>query len=746
VIQPTPHAPPAPDRPEQAFAFLWLGRWWILAAAVLGALLGAAFAQQRGTLWRATSVILVERSGPVVLGPESAMEQFLPRNYAGTQAALLRSTPVLKAALERPQARDNPVFDGTGNALAWLKRNLVVAVGNQDDLITLTLDSSLRAEACDVVNSVVDAYREFRAGSRRETATDVLDRLTAELDRYENERQAEQAALVEFMKANPGVRMQADVSVASERLRNLHAALTAAELEVKDSKATWEAAARLAETPELLRQVPIVEAGRTSLSPQPESGTSRQLEALRALRLTLMSEATAGMTARYRELQAQRQKLLAKVTREHPAVIEIERDLALLREQASADNPTAELGRSIDALEQQARAGEAEFAAAYVAALERRHASALARRQQLADEVEAQELAIQALEPRQAEYRMLETRLERASKIADLLYQRISEIDIVEEVGKSGATATDSLVYEYATPEGAVVASSKRAVVAIATFLGLVLGALIAWLRSLVDQKLRRAEDLAGLLPVLATAPRIEVSPDGILPTWASQGDFADAMRSLRMALSFGARGGTSKVFHVASAEADEGKTLVAAGLGIAMAQAGQRTLIIDADFHSPEQAGLFGVSDKLGLTQLLEHGRLDLTSLQTSQEKLYVLPSGPLPDTLDTLIGGPRLAATMKELAQRFDCIVIDSAPMLAGTEARVMAAVADETVLVIRSGKTTRKLVGISTASIVSVGGRIAGAVLNRVPRAGILRATSRYSFGSRPAKEADDLILVK
>jgi capsular exopolysaccharide synthesis family protein len=212
------------------------------------------------------------------------------------------------------------------------------------------------------------------------------------------------------------------------------------------------------------------------------------------------------------------------------------------------------------------------------------------------------------------------------------------------------------------------------------------------------------------------------------------------------MALNLGARGAASKVFHVASPEADDGKTLVAAGLGIAMAQAGQRTLIIDADFHSPEQAGLFGVSGELGMTQLLEHGRLDLKALETGIAGLYVLPSGPIPAGFDALLGGPRLAATIKELSQRFDCIIIDSAPMLAGSEARVVAAVSDETLLVVRSGKTTRKLVGISSASIVSVGGRIGGAVLNRLPRAGLLRATSRYSFGSRKTKGTDDMILVR
>lgn len=735
-----------PERHEQAFSFLWQGRWWILAATLLGIVAGVAYAQARGTLWRARSVVLVERSAPLALGTEPAAGQQLPRNYASTQAELLRSTPVLLSALGHEGIRGSPAFGGTRNELAWLKRNLGVDVGDQDDLITVTLDSALRQEACDVVNAVVDAYRDFRAGARRDTAADVLERLTSELDRYEAELQVEQHALIDFMRENPGVRLHADVNVASGRLRQLHEAMTEAELEAIEAKATWEAAARLAVVPELLRQIPIVEARTNVIVPRGDSGDTQQLRDLRAMRLQLLTQATTDLTTRYREMQALRQQLLGKVTPEHPAIREIDRDLALLSQQARGDDPTAELGRTIDALEARAREGEAAFAAAYVDALERRYGSALERQQQLTAEVAAQEQEILALEPMQAEYRMLETRRERARKIADLLYQRISEIDLIGELAEGGPSAADTLVFEYATPEGAAVASSKRAVVAIAAFLGLLLGTLAAWARSLIDQRLRTADDVAHLMPVLATLPRIELHADGVLATWSDQGDYAEALRSLRMALGFGARGGASKVFQVASAEADDGKTLVAAGLGIAMAQAGQRTLIVDADFHSPDQARLFGLAGGAGLTQLLEQGRLDLAALKTAQEGLYVLPAGPVPDNLDELLGGRRFAATMKELARRFDCLVIDSAPLLGGTEARVVAAVSDETLLVVRSGRTTRRLLGIAAASIVSVGGRVAGAVLNQVPRSNLLRVTSRYSFGTRQAPAADEVILVQ
>ncbi|HZL99408.1 MAG TPA: CpsD/CapB family tyrosine-protein kinase, partial [Planctomycetota bacterium] len=278
---------------------------------------------------------------------------------------------------------------------------------------------------------------------------------------------------------------------------------------------------------------------------------------------------------------------------------------------------------------------------------------------------------------------------------------------------------------------------------ALATLLGAVLGIVAAWVKSLIDQRLRTAEDVAALLPVLAAVPRISPSAEGVVATWSASPEFADAMRSLRLALSSGTRGTKSKVLQIASSEPDDGKSLVSAGLAIALAQAGQRTLIVDADFHLSEQSRLFGLSGDEGLSQALAAGAAPAEPLETAVDGLYLLPSGPPPRNLDEAFGGPRLAATLRELARRFDCIVIDSPPLLTTPDAQAIASICEETLLVIRSGKTTRKLAGAALAAIVSVGGRVSGAVLNRVPRTALPGSAGRYAYGARQSA-ADSLVL--
>ena len=749
-MNPSPHThlAPAPlDRGEQPLAFLWQGRWLILGTALLGAAIGLTYAAVRGTVWRAQSVIFVARTSPLDLGTTAAGAQFLPRNYANTQAELLRSTPVLDAALARPGIRDNPVLGEPGDELSWLKRNLHVAVGNQDDLITVTLDSPLREEACDVVNAVVDSYRAIQAGNERGTNAAVLERLSVELDRCEDDLQARQDELIEFMQANPGVRLHTDTDVGADQLRQLHAALTEAGIEALEAKATWQSARQIAHDPELLRQIPLLASGQV-IGTSGQSADAKQLEALRALRLQLLADVTANTAARFRELQARRLQLLSQVAPEHPAVAEIDRDLDLLRSRALNDDPTAGLQRTIDELERTASEGEARFAAAYVQALEGRYLGAVARQDDLRAEITAREGQLVALEPKQAECRLLETKVERSRKLAELLYQRISELDVEAQATDPQAAAMDSLIFEYATPEGAIVASSKSAVAFIATLLGAVLGALAAWIKVLIDQKVRTADDVGALLPVLAAIPRVEPSPDGAVGTWKLRPEFADALRSLRLALCSSARGARSKIYQVASPEAEDGKSLVAAGLGIAMAQAGQRTLIVDADFYRPEQSNLFGIAGGAGLSQLLENGGPRPQPVETEVEGLFVLPSGPLPPNLDGLLVRSRPEAVLQELAREFDCVIIDSPPLLMNIDGRALATLCEETLLVLRSGRTTRKLAAAALAAVVSVGGRVSGAVLNRVPRADIPGSNSRYEYGARrtAAAAADSLVLAE
>ena len=662
-------SPPNPARfsvdpsAAQALGFLWRGRWWIVLATIVASALGVFYAQGRGTIWRARSMLYVEDGGgPVILG--NVLRQPYV-NTATTQAELMRSIPILEAALEREGIGGNPVFGGKENELVWLKSNLKVSVGEESGLITVSLDSPYLAEACNVVNAIVDSYRDFHAEHSQKTSSQILEGLTAELTKFEADLETEQNKQIEFLKENPGVGVFSDAAnVALQRFGELNVALTQAELASIEAESAWRSSKQLVDSPELLLKVPI----------QPPA-----------------AGAEGAVLQQLREMQTRRSQLLAEVTPEHPLVLELERTMA-------------------------------DLAAAHVDAMEQQFLIAEKKYEDLRQKLQDHEQKIMDFDPKQAEYKAMEMRIERTRLIADALFQRIREININQSLDDPQAGSQSAIVVERASPKGAMVASSKSTIMLIAGFVGLVLGAGIAWMLSLFDQRLRTPEDVAEQLPLFSTIPRVSVHRHGAIETWRKNPEFAEAMRSLRTAVYFDTRSVKSKTIQITSPESRDGKSITTAGLGIAMAQAGQRTLVIDADFRNPSQPTLLGgIPNEVGLVEILSSSLPlhKLATVQTDIENLHVLPSGPLTDNPTELLNSPRLAEVIRELAKRFDRILIDSPPLLRIADARIISAVCDETLIVLRSGKTTWKTANTACSAVVSVGGRLGGAILNGAPR---------------------------
>src|SRR5262249_32856867 len=119
AVNPLDLEPARPARaasPTEGLAFLWRGRFTIALATLLGAGGGVFYAQHRGTIYRARSVLYVERDSPMM--PGSSVSLWLQsRNYANTQAALLRSTPILEQCLANPSLASSPLFGDSTNRL-----------------------------------------------------------------------------------------------------------------------------------------------------------------------------------------------------------------------------------------------------------------------------------------------------------------------------------------------------------------------------------------------------------------------------------------------------------------------------------------------------------------------------------------------------------------------------------------------------------------------------------------------------
>lgn len=252
---------------------------------------------------------------------------------------------------------------------------------------------------------------------------------------------------------------------------------------------------------------------------------------------------------------------------------------------------------------------------------------------------------------------------------------------------------------------------------------GLILGISAALLRERMDERLRGRDDveIAAQAPVLASIPRF-VSTDNssaARPVLLSdpRGPASESYRNLRTSLEFLLSRGESKVIMVTSPSAGEGKTVTTVNLGVTVAQAGSRTLLVSADLRRPTLESYFGTPNKGGLSGWLVGLNPDLGAVihPTDVANLHVLPSGPIPPNPSELLTSPRLTELIVELDRAYDVVLFDSPPALPVTDGIILASRIGRALLVVDANSTRRMAVMHAREKIQGVGATVVGAVLN-------------------------------
>ncbi len=203
-------------------------------------------------------------------------------------------------------------------------------------------------------------------------------------------------------------------------------------------------------------------------------------------------------------------------------------------------------------------------------------------------------------------------------------------------------------------------------------------------------------------------------------PVSAVQGSSrrAEAFRHLRTNLQFLSLDGARRVFVTTSSVSGEGKTSTAINVASTLADAGESVLLIDADLRRPSVAKRLGLEGAAGLTTAIL-GRARLTDLvqPMGTGNLHVLASGQLPPNPSELLGSEAMRELLREAADRYGTVIIDSPPLLPVTDAAVVIRQATGALIVAGSGEVTRQQLGAALDSVRHVSGVVLGLVLNKV-----------------------------
>lgn len=226
-------------------------------------------------------------------------------------------------------------------------------------------------------------------------------------------------------------------------------------------------------------------------------------------------------------------------------------------------------------------------------------------------------------------------------------------------------------------------------------------------------------QDLAGK-PILATVsqhPSIREGAHQVFTLAEPRSSAAEAIRLLRANLVFAFAGHDVKTLTVTSANRSEGKSTTSANLAVVMAQAGMKTVLIDADLRKPTQHRVFGTPNHLGLTTLLTDPNQKWTSVaqKVAVPNLSLISSGAIPPNPADLLSIDRFREVLAEIAADNDMVIVDTPPVMAVADPLVVAQRTDAALLVTRAGRTRRDAVRDVVDQLEHANVRLLGVVVN-------------------------------
>jgi capsular exopolysaccharide synthesis family protein len=312
-----------------------------------------------------------------------------------------------------------------------------------------------------------------------------------------------------------------------------------------------------------------------------------------------------------------------------------------------------------------------------------------------------------------------------------------------------------------ATPPAALVSPHRVRDTALAGGIGLVLGLGVAFLWEFLDDRIRGEEDLdsaTGSVPALGFIPTVPEwvsrrnskrgAPHVITDSASATSPAAEAYRSLRTSIQFIRLDKDVRSIVVTSPYSNEGKTTTVANLAASMAQAGNRVVVLSCDLRKPELHAAFELSNEVGFTSVILGEATPMKALQqvAGYDNLWVMPAGPIPPNPSELLASRRSERLLHLLTDQFDMVLIDTPPVLPVTDAAVLAAYADGTLMVIAAGTTTKKQARRAVEILERVDAAPLGVIVNRIPhRGGNFYYGYGYGYrygrktGERPATRA-------
>lgn len=330
----------------------------------------------------------------------------------------------------------------------------------------------------------------------------------------------------------------------------------------------------------------------------------------------------------------------------------------------------------------------------------------------------------------------------RAQQLSQTTAEVFSDyVPTLEGATPAGQSPIKATIVDAAALPTQAVSPKPKLNLALGGLVGLLLGFGVAVLREVLDTTIKTTallEEITGA----ATLGTIHYDPLAPKRPLVSQieatSDRAESFRMLRTNLQFLDVDKQSRIFTLTSPVPGEGKSTTASNLAIILAEAGYNILLLEADLRRPRVADYLSLVREVGLTTVLI-GKASLADVVQpwGDHGLEVITSGAIPPNPAELLQSKAMEAVLIEIRQRYDVVIVDSAPLLPVTDAALVASQTDGAILVTRFGKTTRDQAGQAAQRLQAVDAALLGTVLNFAPIRGL--AGYGYGYGYSPQRSS-------
>lgn len=333
----------------------------------------------------------------------------------------------------------------------------------------------------------------------------------------------------------------------------------------------------------------------------------------------------------------------------------------------------------------------------------------------------------------------------RARDIADALSDEFVVMVRELETPPEGTTPDARVVVEQraSIPSSSVVPQTRRNL-AIGLALGVVLGIGLAVLRDMLDNTVKERqtlENIAGVGVVGSIPLDKERRRVPAIPFESDSSAIAEAFRKLRTNLQFLSVDDPPRVIVVTSSMPNEGKSITAINLALVLAEAEHNVVIVDGDLRRPRLNTYLELIGSVGFSTVLAGGAsLDEVVQKTRFKGLSAVTSGTIPPNPSELLGSMAARKVLDELRSHFDYVIVDSSPLLAVTDAAVLATHADGVLVIARYAHTKRDQLAQALEHLRDVGARVLGAVFTITPTRGGSSYSYTYYGEGRRASSAD------